>query len=194
MSLVVYKHTNKINGKVYIGQTKDCLNRWKPSSYVGSTYFYHAIQKYGWNNFQHEFLKTNLTQEEADYWERYFIKKYQSTNPQYGYNICEGGGHKIILHGEKNGFYGKQHTPESIKIMKQKKYGGNNPGAKAVRCITTGEIFPSCREASDWCGIARQNINRCAKGGRPTAGKHPITKEKLEWRYIEDEISINEGL
>ena len=73
-------------------------------------------------------------------------------------------------------------------IMKQKKYGGNNPNAKPVKCITTGEIFPSCREASDWCGISRQNINRCAKGGRPTAGKHPITNEKLEWRYIEDEI------
>lgn len=188
MGLVVYKHTNKTNGKVYIGQTKDCQSRWKPSSYVGSPYFYHAIQKYGWNNFQHEFLKTNLTQEEADYWERYFIKKYQSTNPQYGYNICEGGEHKVALHGELNGFYGKQHTAASIDIMKQKKYGGNNPNAKPVQCITTGEIFPSCREASDWCGIARQNINRCASGGRPTAGKHPITKEKLEWRYVENEI------
>lgn len=40
----------------------------------------------------------------------------------------------------------------------------------------------------DWCGIARQNIQRCARGGRPTAGKHPKTGEKLKWRYIADEI------
>lgn len=188
MSLIVYKHTNKINGKVYIGQTINYSKRCTPSNYKGSTYFYNAIQEYGWNNFSHEFLKTNLSQEEADYWECYFIKLYKSTDPLYGYNISEGGGHKNILLGERNGFYGKRHTSENIEIMKQKKYGGNNPKAKAVRCVTTGEVFPSCREASDWCGIARQNINRCANGNRPTAGKHPITKEKLKWRYIEDEI------
>lgn len=187
MSLVVYKHTNKINGKVYIGQTGNYNKRCTPGNYKGCIHFYYAIQKYGWDNFDHVFLKTNLTQEEADYWECYFIKLYQSTNPLYGYNISEGGGHKNVLSGEKNGFYGKQHTPENIEIMKQKKYGGNNPGAKAVQCITTGEIFSSCREASDWCGISRQNISRCARGERPTAGKHPITNEKLEWRYIEDE-------
>ena len=188
MGLVVYKHTNKINNKVYIGQTNNYSKRCSPCNYTGSTYFYHAIEKYSWDNFQHEFLKTNLTQEEADYWECYFIKKYQSTNPQYGYNMCEGGNHKTILYGEKNGFYGKQHTSENIKIMKQKKYGGNNPNAKKIKCITTGEVFPSCREASDWCGIARQNISRCARGERPTAGKHPITKEKLKWSYVEYEI------
>ena len=102
--------------------------------------------------------------------------------------MCEGGNHKTILCGEKNGFYGKQHTSENIKIMKQKKHGGNNPNAKKIKCITTGEVFPSCREASDWCGIARQNISRCARGERPTAGKHPITKEKLKWSYVEYEI------
>jgi hypothetical protein len=70
--------------------------------------------------------------------------------------------------------------------MKAKKYGGNNPNAKAVKCLTTGEIFPSCREASDWCKIPRQNIHRCCKGGRPSAGKHPETGEKLVWKYLED--------
>ena len=109
-------------------------------------------------------------------------------NPNYGYNMNEGGSFPINVDGECNPFYGKKHSEESLTIMKAKKYGGNNPMAKAVRCLNTQEVFPSCREASDWCGIARQNIQRCCRGGRPTAGKHPITKEKLKWRYIEDEI------
>ena len=185
---IVYIHTNNINKKVYIGQTKNYKKRCVPCNYKGSTYFYNAIQKYGWNNFTHSILKDNLSQEEANYWEQYYIKKYNSTNSNYGYNITDGGDKPPILKGEKNGFYGKKHSEESLQIMKQKKHGGNNPIAKQVRCLNTNEIFPSCREASDWCGIARQNINRCAKGGRPTAGKHPETGEKLKWRYIEDEI------
>lgn len=40
---VVYMHKNKINGKVYIGQTCNVNKRWLPSAYFGSPHFYHAI-------------------------------------------------------------------------------------------------------------------------------------------------------
>lgn len=184
MSLIVYKHTNIKNNKVYIGQTKNYNKRCSPCNYKGSPYFYKAIQKYGWDNFTHEFLKTNLSQKEADYWECYYINLYNSTNPLYGYNISGGGGHKNALYGEQNGFYSHTHTEESLEIMRSKKRGGNNPNAKPILCINTGQIFPSGREASDWCGTSRNNITRCARGERPSAGKHPITKDKLKWRYV----------
>lgn len=182
----VYLFKNTINGKVYIGQTKNLKKRCSEGNYRSSPYFYSAIQKYGWEKFSHSILKKGLSLEEADYWEVYYIKEYQSTNPSYGYNLSQGGGHKCVLFGEKNGFYNKKHTAETIEILRSKARGGNNPNAKKVICLTTNEEFPSCAEAADWCGIARQNINRCCRGGRPTAGKHPITKESLRWRYKED--------
>ena len=186
--IVVYMHLNNINKKMYIGQTKDIKKRWIPSRYKNSPFFYSAILKYGLDNFSHTILKENLSQEEANYWEKYYIQKYSTTNENFGYNLAEGGAHSRVLVGKNNGFYGKKHTEESLKIMKEKKKGGNNPTAKKVRCLNTNEVFPSCREASDWCGISRQNIQRCCRGGRPSAGKHPITKEPLKWRYVEDEI------
>lgn len=183
----VYMHKNKINSKVYIGQTKNYKKRCTPGNYDSQYRFGKAIQKYGWDNFDHYILKESLTQEEANYWEKYYIKYYQSTNSEFGYNMAEGGAYSVILSGENNPFFGHKHTEEALEIMKEKKYGGNNPNAKEVVCLNTGEVFPSCREASEWCNIPRQNINRCAKGGRPTAGKHPSTGEKLRWRYKEDE-------
>lgn len=182
-------HTNLINNKVYIGQTKNYQKRCSPGNYKGSTYFYHSIEKYGWENFSHKILKEKLTQEEADYWECYYIKLYNSTDSKFGYNLSLGGNKKAVLCGDKNGFYNKKHKPETIELFKKQKTGGNNPRAKKVKCLNTGKIFSSCKEASDWCGIARQNIQRCCRGGRPTAGKHPETNEKLKWRYIEDETN-----
>lgn len=183
----VYIHINKINNKVYIGQSKNIKKRWSVSSYKNSTpRFYKAIEKYGWDNFKHIILKENLNLEEANYWEKYYIQLYHSTDIKYGYNLSEGGSGTISLKGENNPFYNHKHTEANIQLMKKKKYGGNNPNAKRVLCITTGDIFPSCREAADWCGIPRQNINRCCVGGRPSAGKHPETKERLIWRYVED--------
>ncbi len=188
INFTVYLHKNKINGKVYIGQTNNIKKRWAINAYKGSTRFYNAILKYGWENFQHIIIKNNLSKEEANLEEIKLIKEYNSIDPQYGYNISIGGGIFPDVKGTKNPFYGKHHSEESLKIMKEKKYGGNNPMAKAVKCLNTQQIFPSCREASDWCKIPRQNIQRCCRGIRPTAGKHPVTKEKLKWRYIEDEI------
>lgn len=68
MVYCVYKHTNKINNKVYIGQTMNVQDRWsrQGSRYKGCTYFFHAIKKYGWDNFLHEILEDNLTNKEAN--------------------------------------------------------------------------------------------------------------------------------
>ena len=91
----MYIHTNKINNKVYIGQTINAnnpQNRWEHGNgYQQVPLLYKAIQEFGWDNFSHNILKTDLTKEEADYWEKYYIKQYNSTNEAFGYNMKKGG-------------------------------------------------------------------------------------------------------
>ena len=73
----VYQHKNKINGKVYIGITKQAPEeRWNNGKkYKSSPHFYAAIQKYGWDNFEHNILFQNLTKEEACQKEQKLIQK-----------------------------------------------------------------------------------------------------------------------
>ena len=89
----VYEHRNKINGKRYIGITKQIPEeRWRNgSNYKESPHFYAAIQKYGWDAFEHKILFTNLTKEEACKKEKELIKKHKTQDREYGYNILEGG-------------------------------------------------------------------------------------------------------
>lgn len=92
-NFTVYIHKNKTNGKVYIGQTKqNPIKRWDNGrGYKDCSRFWNAIQKYGWDNFEHIILATDLTLEEANLLEEKLIKDYNSTNPQNGYNINFGG-------------------------------------------------------------------------------------------------------
>ena len=89
----VYCHRNKINGKRYIGQTKQVPEtRWRQGKrYFKSPHFDKAIKKYGWDNFDHFVIQDNLTKEEADELEILNIAFYNTTDPKYGYNINEGG-------------------------------------------------------------------------------------------------------
>lgn len=87
----VYVHTNKINGKKYVGQSSNIIERWKNGgkNYFSSVKFFRAIQKYGWDNFTHEILYDNLNKDTANKIEKALIRKYDSINN--GYNIQEGG-------------------------------------------------------------------------------------------------------
>lgn len=93
MIYCVYCHTNKVNNKKYIGITSNIPERrWNNGrGYVNNKYFYRAITKYGWHNFVHEILYTDLSKEEAEELEIALIKEYDSANPQHGYNIELGG-------------------------------------------------------------------------------------------------------
>ena len=86
---IIYAHINKSNGKIYIGQSCNDVDTRAGSNgtkYTGCTYFWKAIQKYGWDNFEHIVLVDKLTQAEADVIEKELIIKYDSANPKYGYN------------------------------------------------------------------------------------------------------------
>lgn len=89
----VYVHINKINGKMYFGQTKrQPEHRW---GIRGRNYsvqmFGRAIEKYGWDNFIHSIIDNNLTYEQANELEIFLIKVYDTTNPDKGYNNTCGG-------------------------------------------------------------------------------------------------------
>lgn len=89
----VYCHTNKINGKKYIGITSQKPQyRWKNGQgYRNNEYFFRAIEKYGWHNFTHEILYTDLSKEDAECIEVKLIAEYKTTDNQNGYNIEAGG-------------------------------------------------------------------------------------------------------
>ena len=92
MKWVIYKHTNKINGKSYIGQTKQKEKaRWQyGNGYSHNKYFYNAIKKYGWDLFEHEIIEKDIfTQESANEREIYWIGYFDSFNN--GYNLTKGG-------------------------------------------------------------------------------------------------------
>lgn len=138
MDYKIYVHVNKVNGKIYIGQTKsENLNRrWNTdgSGYKTNTHFWNAIQKYGWDNFNHVVLIEDLSLEEANLIEEELIKKYDSTNPKKGYNLRFGGNNssfseetinkfkeirKGTQRGELNNFYGKRHSEETKQKLRE---------------------------------------------------------------------------
>lgn len=93
MNYCVYLHTNKINGKKYIGITHlKPERRWsKGEGYRTSRHFYFAIQKYGWDGFTHEVIKSNLTKEQACEMEKNLIGQLKTTDDNFGYNLSTGG-------------------------------------------------------------------------------------------------------
>lgn len=115
-SYCVYIHTNKINGKKYVGQTQ-CNppeKRWLGGhGYRHNNYFYNSIKKYGWNNFEHEIIERYLTKEEANELEKLLIKELNTTNRDIGYNLTIGG----------EGIAGYSHTEESKEKMRKAKLG-----------------------------------------------------------------------
>ena len=122
MNYTVYLHKNLKNQKVYIGQTSQSVQkRWNNGKgYVSSPHFYAAIQKYGWDNFEHIILKEKLTAEEADYWEKYYISLYQSQQPEKGYNILSGGNEKLKE-------YWSDENNRKNQSLKRKQYFKNHP-------------------------------------------------------------------
>lgn len=80
---------------MYVGQTcqstLSARSQKNGKDYENCTYFYNAIQKYGWNNFEAEIIASNLTHDEADKFEMTLIRELNTMDKNIGYNIAPGG-------------------------------------------------------------------------------------------------------
>lgn len=179
----VYVHINKINRKVYIGITCQEVNRrWRNGNgYRGNEYFYRAIKKYGWENFDHNVLFDGLTKDEAEKIEVDLIKQYKATDKNHGYNI-ENGGNTNGKHsvetlekmsnsqlGEKNHMFGKT--------------GDKNTLSKKVICLNNYEVYGSAREAERIFGLSKHVADVC-NGKRRFCGDN--NGEKLIWMWHDE--------
>ena len=105
--MVIYKVTNKINGKIYIGQTIHSLEH-RRSGHERDSHckkkttvkFHNALLKYGFDNFYWEVLKECASQEELDYYEDYYIKQFNSLDREKGYNLKSGGKLGVVFTDE----------------------------------------------------------------------------------------------
>ena len=76
------------------------------------------------------------------------------------------------------------HNKKLSENKKQNYKRSDNPNSKKILCITTQEIFNCIIDAEEQYNIAHQSISKCCKGKYKSAGKHPITGEKMIWRYL----------
>ena len=152
----IYKIINKVNGKVYIGQTKQHLKqRFREHVSKSSSAIYADIQRYGQNNFEMTVIDEAETKQMASLKEKEWTLFYRSNEPERGYNIA------IVSTrtGKTNGFYGKHHTRETISQNKL-----NQPSRLTIVRCDTGERFQSLREAERITGMSRINIKRICDG------------------------------
>ena len=111
----VYLHTTP-SGKYYVGITSTEVDkRWQHGQGYRSQFFYKAIEKYGWDNIDHEIVASNLTKEEAENFEIKLISELHSNEKDFGYNIEKGGNHQ-----------GK-HSEETKRKISEATKGENNP-------------------------------------------------------------------
>ena len=171
---IIYIHRNKINNKAYIGQT--CLNpkiRWENGSgYRKNPYFYKAIKKYGWDNFEHIIWAENLSKEEANHIEELLIALFSTTDATYGYNIRTGGNNsklseasRLKLSASHKGLFAGAKNPAARKVAQ---YDNNNNIIK---------VWDYAKEVTEVLGIKNTNISSCCRGRIKTAGG-------FIWRYI----------
>ena len=187
---LIYLHKNKINGKCYVGQTSvDPLERWRTDGYGyhNQQYFYRAIKKYGWDNFEHIILETDLTIENVNERERYWGEYYNALVPN-GYSLYLGD----TLQSEESAIKKSQalkekwhndltYTEHMIQAQKEKwnnwspemqeKILKNTNPRKRVKCIETNIIYESIREAGRQTGINSSHIAEVCRGERKSAGK-----------------------
>lgn len=164
----VYAHINKVNGKIYFGITKGYVkDRWGAGSgYAKSTKFYPAIKKYGWDGFYHVVILRYLSEEEATYLEKSYIRLYNTTNREFGYNTDKGGKLSSLSARAKR-----------KKIAERR--------MRPIICLETMQRYESQADLANIEGRSHSYVHdTCkSKGSRVHDGKHYL--------YVEDYVKMN---
>lgn len=196
--MFIYLLKNTVSGNTYIGQTKDIHKRWVSHMYGLKSHKYDmnsGLQKdydlYGQDSFEMIEIE-ECPKEIANERERYWIKYYKSLGNCH--NVSPGG---IGVLYEDEYYY--EYERAIVKKFKNTELyeniangnialPGKKYGKRKVICLNNCLIFNSCTEAANYAGISPQTMCDNLKHRQHTAGEHPVTGEKLVFRYYCDGI------
>jgi group I intron endonuclease len=159
----VYKITNLVNGKIYIGKTSDVNKRWKKHIEIAKSqeekayqYLHKSINKYGIENFIIEEIENNLTEQESFNREIFWIKTMEAKNSNVGMNLTNGGEgasglkwsneSRNKISGDNNHNFGKPLKEEVKDKLSVALSGENNPfygkhhSEKTIKLLQNKEI------------------------------------------------------
>jgi group I intron endonuclease len=215
----IYKIINIVNDKVYIGQSSCLYKRfyeYRRCNKRLSQHLIHSFNKYGQDSFRVEIIEKIEDLNTLNDREQYWIDYYQSYNDKNGYNICKYVKQTTLgrirpkeeiermkqslpdRKGENNSFFGKKHSEDSKKLMKNAKLGNKLSeehinkfclkGAESVKKkiiqkdMKNGEIvaiYDSIRDAAKSLNISPSTIVGVLKKypNRHTAGG-------FKWEYV----------
>ena len=155
-----------------------------------------AIEKYGWDQFEHTILFDNLTEDEAKETERWLIADWNTQDPSYGYNMTSGGDGAPGFHPSdetraklSNARLRENLSEETLKRRSdglrgrrfsedhKRKIGDGN--SKPISMFTKDNdlirTFKSARDAEVELGISHTHISQCCHGQRQFAGGYRWT-------------------
>lgn len=178
----IYKATNLINGKVYIGFTTNWPQRINGHNYdrrYGNTdnkAFYNAIKKYGWNNFVWEAIYQSLDEEHTlKVMEPHFINEHRSWvgfKDCNGYNVTKGGegttGWKRpadLIESHRMKLMGRKQTPEHIARRIAAMKASDKVGKHWIGRKHTQESIEKMREAN--LGVPKSEEHKKNMRNRP---------------------------
>lgn len=176
--MLIYKATNIITGRSYVGQTRMTLKeriRSHNKSKDG-VYFHSAIQKYGKQNFQWEILETCESLNEANFLEKYYIKQQETLAPN-GYNLHTGGDSHECSAATRQLMsqvrLGRRLNPateikpgQRLSPRTEFKKGRKALNKKAVIDLESGFTWDSVSEAADALGLELSTLFHRLKYGK----------------------------
>lgn len=145
--MIVYKTTNILNGKIYIGQDKN-----NNPNYLGSGLLLkEAIEKYGKESFKKEILEECQNKEHLNEREIFWIKELKSLDKNIGYNIASGGQFGDVKHSEKFQATMKSEKYSNILSNVMSKYYENTEARnKTSESIKNSEKFKKVMQSEEY--------------------------------------------
>jgi hypothetical protein len=184
--MIVYKTTNLVTGKIYVGKdTNDNLN------YLGSgTHLQNSLKKHGKENFKKEVLERCENHEELCIREIYWIAELDAMNPEIGYNILPGGegwsseGARIAAKITND-----RRTPEELSLWSAKGWANLSEAQKTERARKIWQNYTfeehSALEKSKWELKTPEEKSRIRKaaweGMNEEKRKHHSEAVKASW-------------
>ena len=190
----IYMIRNKINGKVYIGQSRNIGHRWRCHKYDlrhnrhGNSHLQHSYNLHP-DAFEYKVI-LECKPEELNAEEERLIESYNACNPDYGYNIDSKANGTGKMSDETKKKLSENHKGRDWGHMRGRVLSASwrrhlseaQPHKRAVICLETKHVYDSAFDVERDTGVQRCKVVSCCTGNRKTAGGY-------HWSYYDDYVA-----